>query len=260
MAQPLMPKATAVWLVESTTLTFKQIADFCGLHELEVQAIADGEVATGMHGIDPVAGGQITPEELERCQADPNAKLTMAKVDIPMPKARTRGARYTPVAKRLDKPDAIEWLMKTYPEIQDAQIAKLLGTTKPTIQAVRDRTHWNAQNIRPRSPVELGFCSLSELDGEIIRARRALQRAADRKARAERRAAREAEAAQREAEERAKRVIEEDARNQAALAAGRASEGTTAGETTGDSAASPAPAAETPPTEASKPDGESGQG
>ena len=192
MAQPLMPKATAVWLVENTTLTFKQIGDYCGLHELEIQAIADGEVAPGMHGINPMASNQLTPEELERCQNDPNASLAMAKTDIPMPKARTRGARYTPVAKRMEKPDAIDWLIKTYPELQDAQIGKLLGTTKPTIQAVRSRSHWNSQNIRARSPVELGFCSLSELDAEIIRARRALQRVEERKARAERRAQREA--------------------------------------------------------------------
>lgn len=195
MPQPLMPKATAVWLVENTTLTFKQIADYCGLHELEIQAIADGEVAPGMHGIDPTASGQLTQAEIERCQGDPNAKLAFAKTDIPLPKARTRGARYTPVAKRNDKPDAIEWLTKNYPELQDAQIGRILGTTKPTIKAVRERTHWNSQNIRPRSPVELGLCSLNELDAEIIKARKARQRADDRKRRAERRAAREAAAA-----------------------------------------------------------------
>lgn len=195
MPQPLMPKATAVWLVENTTLTFKQIADYCGLHELEIQAIADGEVAPGMHGIDPTASGQVTQAEIERCQGDPNAKLAFAKTDIPLPKARTRGARYTPVAKRNDKPDAIEWLTKNYPELQDAQIGRILGTTKPTIKAVRERTHWNSQNIRPRSPVELGLCSLNELDAEIIKARKARQRADDRKRRAERRAAREAAAA-----------------------------------------------------------------
>lgn len=195
MPQPLMPKATAVWLVENTTLTFKQIADYCGLHELEIQAIADGEVAPGMHGIDPTASGQLTQAEIERCQEDPTAKMAFAKTDIPLPKARTRGARYTPVAKRNDKPDAIEWLSKHYPELADAQIGRILGTTKPTIKAVRERTHWNAQNIRPRSPVELGLCSLTELDGEIIKARRAKQRAEDRKRRAERRAAREAAAA-----------------------------------------------------------------
>jgi hypothetical protein len=196
MPQPLMPKATAVWLVENTTLTFKQIADYCGLHELEIQAIADGEVAPGMHGIDPTASGQLTQAEIERCQGDPNAKLAFAKTDIPLPKARTRGARYTPVAKRNDKPDAIEWLTKNYPELQDAQIGRILGTTKPTIKAVRERSHWNSQNIRPRSPVELGLCSLTELDAEIIKARKARQRADDRKRRAERRAARDAAAAE----------------------------------------------------------------
>lgn len=195
MPQPLMPKATAVWLVENTTLTFQQIADYCGLHELEIQAIADGEVAPGMHGIDPTSSGQLTQAEIERCQEDPGAKLVFAKTDIPLPKARTRGARYTPVAKRNDKPDAIEWLTKHYPELADAQIGRILGTTKPTIKAVRERTHWNSQNIRPRSPVELGLCSLTELDGEIIKARRAKQRAEDRKRRAERRAEREAAAA-----------------------------------------------------------------
>ena len=195
MPLPLMPKATAVWLVENTTLTFQQIADYCGLHELEIQAIADGEVAPGMHGTDPTTSGQLTQAEIERCQEDPDGKLVFAKTDIPLPKARTRGARYTPVAKRNDKPDAIDWLSKHYPELADAQIGRILGTTKPTIKAVRERTHWNAQNIRPRSPVELGLCSLTELDGEIIKARRAKQRAEDRKRRAERRAEREAEAA-----------------------------------------------------------------
>ena len=195
MPLPLMPKATAVWLVENTTLTFQQIADYCGLHELEIQAIADGEVAPGMHGTDPTTSGQLTQAEIERCQEDPDGKLVFAKTDIPLPKARTRGARYTPVAKRNDKPDAIEWLSKHYPELADAQIGRILGTTKPTIKAVRERTHWNAHNIRPRSPVELGLCSLTELEGEIIKARRAKQRAEDRKRRAERRAQREAEAA-----------------------------------------------------------------
>lgn len=195
MPLPLMPKATAVWLVENTTLTFQQIADYCGLHELEIQAIADGEVAPGMHGTDPTTSGQLTQAEIERCQEDPDGKLVFAKTDIPLPKARTRGARYTPVAKRNDKPDAIEWLSKHYPELADAQIGRILGTTKPTIKAVRERTHWNAHNIRPRSPVELGLCSLTELEGEIIKARRAKQRAEDRKRRAERRAEREAEAA-----------------------------------------------------------------
>jgi hypothetical protein len=203
MVQPLMPKATAIWLVEQTTLTFKQIADFCGLHELEVQAIADGEVAPGMQGTDPVGSGQLSRAEIERCEKDESARLEMAKSDIPMPRARARGARYTPVAKRLEKPDAIDWLIKHYPELTDAQIGKLLGTTKPTIKAVRDRSHWNAQAIRPRSPIELGFCNFNELDAEITRSRKAIARADDRKRRAEARAAREAERAARPSEPQA---------------------------------------------------------
>jgi hypothetical protein len=203
MVQPLMPKATAIWLVEQTTLTFKQIADYCGLHELEVQAIADGEVAPGMQGTDPVSSGQLSRAEIERCEKDESARLEMAKSDFPMPRARARGARYTPVAKRLEKPDAIDWLIKHYPELTDAQIGKLLGTTKPTIKAVRDRSHWNAQTIRPRSPIELGFCSFNELDAEITRSRTVIARAEDRKRRAEARAAREAERAARPSESQA---------------------------------------------------------
>ena len=180
MVKPLMPKATAVWLTDNTTLTFQQIADFVELHELEVQAIADGEVAPGMQGLDPIVDGQLTAEEIKRCEADPGANLKMAKSDIPRPKARPRGARYTPVSKRADKPDAIEFLLKTYEELSDAQIGRLLGTTKPTIQAVRDRTHWNAQQLKARSPVELGLCSLSELDVAVTKARRAAERAAER--------------------------------------------------------------------------------
>ncbi len=166
----LMPKATAVWLVENTTLTFKQIADFCGLHELEVQAIADDEVAVGMQGLDPIAAGQLTKEEIERCEADPKARLRMAKSDLPRPKARAKGARYTPVSKRSDRPDAIAWLLRNHPELSDAQIQKLVGTTKPTINAVRDRTHWNTPNISPQSPVSLGLCSHRELAEAVAKA------------------------------------------------------------------------------------------
>lgn len=170
MALPLMPKATAVWLIENTSLGFHQIAEFCGLHELEVQAIADGEVAIGMVGMDPIANGQITQKELDRCQADPKAKLQLAKRDIPMPTARSKGPRYTPVAKRGDKPDAIAWLLKAHPELSDAAICRLIGTTKPTIAAVRDRTHWNAPNIKARHPVELGLCTSVELNDAVVRA------------------------------------------------------------------------------------------
>jgi hypothetical protein len=172
MTLPLMPKATAVWLVENTSLTFEQIADFCGLHALEVQAIADGEVAIQMQGLDPIANGQLTMEELERCQADPNGRLKLLEKAVPMPVIRHRGPRYTPIAKRQDKPDAIAWLLKNHPELGDAQISKLVGTTKPTIAAVRDRNHWNATNIKPRHPVTLGLCTMAELDAAVARANR----------------------------------------------------------------------------------------
>jgi hypothetical protein len=172
MATPLMPKATAVWLVENTSLSFEQIADFCGLHPLEVQAIADGEVANQMQGLDPVANGQTTIEDIERCQADPDARLKLAAQAIPVPLVRHKGPRYTPISKRQDKPDAISWLIKNHPELSDAQISKLVGTTKPTIAAVRDRTHWNSPNIKPRHPVTLGLCTVAELDAAVARANR----------------------------------------------------------------------------------------
>jgi len=177
MALPLMPKATAVWLVENTGLTFDQIAEFCGLHALEVQAIADGEVAQGIQGLDPVASGQLSHDEIERCQADPAARLKIQISDVPLPVAKPRGTRYTPIAKRQDKPDGIAWLIRNHPELTDAQISKLLGTTKPTIAAVRDRSHWNTTNIRARHPVALGLCSQSELDTAIERAQRAAKNA-----------------------------------------------------------------------------------
>lgn len=172
MALPLMPKATAVWLVENTSLTFEQVAEFCGMHELEVQAIADGEVAVGMVGRDPVAGGELTAAEIARVEANPNLKLKMRLQDLPQPVARSKGPRYTPVTKRGDKPDAIAHLLKAHPELSDAQICKLIGTTKPTIAAVRDKTHWNSANIKARNPVLLGLCSQRELDAALERARR----------------------------------------------------------------------------------------
>lgn len=170
MAKPLMPKATAVWLVENTGLTFKQIAEFCGLHELEVQAIADQEVAVGMVGMDPVANGQITKEEIARGEADPKVRLQLAKTDLPQPTSRQKGPRYTPVTKRGDKPDAIAWLLKNHPELSDAAISRLIGTTKPTIAAIRDKTHWNAQNIKARNPVLLGLCSQTDLNEAVRKA------------------------------------------------------------------------------------------
>jgi hypothetical protein len=165
----LMPRATAVWLVSNTSLTFEQIADFCGLHVLEVQAIADEEVAVGMHGLDPIANGQLTQEELDRVQKDPNARLKKVAQDLPQPAARNKGPRYTPIAKRGDKPDAISWLLKNYPDMTYGQIGKLLGTTKATIAAVRDRTHWNQQNIRPRNPVALGLTTQADLDAAVAK-------------------------------------------------------------------------------------------
>ncbi len=152
MSLPLMPKATAVWLVENTSLSFDQIGEFCGLHALEVQAIADGEAAVQMMGLDPIANGQLTIDEIERCQPDPTARLRLAKEAAPVIIFKHRGPRYTPIAKRQDKPDAISWLIKNHPELSDAQISKLIGTTKPTIAAVRERTHWNSTNIKPRHP------------------------------------------------------------------------------------------------------------
>src|SRR6201987_3975328 len=171
MAAPLMPKAPAVWLVENTSLTFEQIADFCELHPLEIQAIADGEVANQMQGLDPVANGQTTTEEIARCQAAPQSRLKLSPQALPPQVFKHKGPRYTPIAKRQDKPDAIMFLLKTYPELSDGQISKLIGTTKPTIAAVRDRTHWNSPNIKPRHPVGLGLCTLDELEDAVRRAR-----------------------------------------------------------------------------------------
>ena len=166
MTQPLMPMATAVWLVDNTALTFTQIAEFCQLHELEVQGIADGTVGTHIVGQDPTTSGQLSQEELDRCQADPNARLKLTEDDV---KAvpRTKGPRYTPVSKRQDKPDAIAWLVRHHPELTDLQISRLVGTTKPTILSIRERSHWNIQNIKPQDPVGLGLCRQIELDEAV---------------------------------------------------------------------------------------------
>ncbi len=194
MAYPLMPKATAVWLVENTSLTFEQISAFCGLHPLEVQGIADGEVAIGIQGLDPTANSQLTREEIERCQDDAAARLQMIELDLPKPTKRTKGPRYTPVAKRQDKPDGISWLARHHPELKDSQIAKLIGTTKTTIQAVRERTHWNSPNIRPRDPVLLGLCSQGDLNLVVERAQRAAERILKAAQRANKAKAKQAEA------------------------------------------------------------------
>jgi len=196
MVLPLMPKATAVWLVENTALTFDQIADYTGMHELEVQAIADGEVAVGIVGVNPTTSGQLTVEEIARCEADPSLRLKMTKTDIPLPKARSKGARYTPVSKRQDRPDAINWILKHHNELTDAQISRLLGTTKATIASVRDRTHWNATNIKPQNPVTLGLCSEADLEKAVVLAQRRVSNAIKAEERKKRREAREALAAQ----------------------------------------------------------------
>ena len=167
MALPLMRKATAVWLVENTSLTFMQIANFCGLHELEVSGIADGEVASGIRGMDPITSNQLTSEEIKRCELDPNSKLELIINPATIGETKRRGPRYTPLSKRQDKPAAIAWLVKFYPEIADSQIIKLVGTTKPTIKAVRERSHWNITNIVPTDPVLLGLCKQIELDSTL---------------------------------------------------------------------------------------------
>lgn len=171
MSLPLMPKATAVWLVENTALSFEQIADFCGLHALEIQAIADGEVALGITGLDPVANGQVTRAEIERCEKSPDNSLKLIVTDYQLGQSKQKGARYTPVSKRQDRPDALSWLLKHHPDLSDAQICKLIGTTKPTIQAIRDKTHWNAANIKARNPVTLGLCTEAELEKAVALAR-----------------------------------------------------------------------------------------
>lgn len=173
MSKPLMAKATAVWLVDNTTLSFKQIGDFCGLHELEVQGIADGDVAAGVKGYDPVASNQLDPEEIKRAEASPIYRMRLKHNPAADGEEKRRGPRYTPLSKRQDRPAAILWLVKFHPELADAQISRLVGTTKPTIAAIRDRTHWNIQNIQPIDPVALGLCRQSELDAAVQKAAKA---------------------------------------------------------------------------------------
>ncbi len=203
MTTPLMPTATAVWLVDNTTLTFEQIGAFCELHALEVQGIADDEVAIGIVGLDPISNGQLTRDEIERCTADAKARLSLAETGVPRPRARAKGARYTPLSKRQDRPDAISWTLRIHPEISDPQIVKLLGTTKATINAVRERTHWNSNNIKPQDPVSLGICTQAELDEAVTKAQAKLrvseEREAKERAKAERAAAKAAEEAVSEA-------------------------------------------------------------
>lgn len=171
MAEILMPKATAVWLIDNTTLSFAQIAEFCGLHHLEVKGIADGDVAENMRGVDPIAGGILTREEIRRCEGDDTARLKEQESKIAhIPQPKRKGARYTPTIRRQDKPDAVAWFIRNHPEVSDAQIGKLIGTTKSTITNVRDKSHWNTQAIKPVDPVTLGLCSQIELDEVILKA------------------------------------------------------------------------------------------
>ena len=177
MAKPLMAKATAVWLVDNTTISFKQIADFVGLHELEVQGIADGDVAAGVKGFDPIANNQLTQEEIDAAEKIPLHKLQLKYNPAAQGEEKRRGPRYTPLSKRQDRPASILWLVKFHPELTDAQISKLIGTTKPTIQTIRERTHWNIANIQPIDPVALGLCKQGELDAVVQKA--ATKKAAD---------------------------------------------------------------------------------
>ncbi|MCR9124692.1 MAG: DUF1013 domain-containing protein [Rhodobacteraceae bacterium] len=170
MSKLLHPKATAVWLVDNTTISFKQIADFAGMHELEVQGIADGDVATGVKGFDPVANNQLTPDEIANAEKNPQYQLKLKRNQAAEGEEKRRGPRYTPLSKRQDRPAAIYWLVKFHPELSDGQISKLVGTTKPTIQAIRDRSHWNISNIQPIDPVALGLCKQSELDMAVQKA------------------------------------------------------------------------------------------
>lgn len=182
--KPLMPKATAVWLVDNTSLTFEQIADFCGLHPLEVKGIADEDVAKGIKGQDPVASGQLTREQIETAEKSAKARLKMAPPKYKIPPVKLKKApRYTPVSKRQDKPDAVYWILRNHPEFGDADIIKLIGTTKATIQKIRERSHWNATNIKAVDPVTLGLCSQLELDLAVLRVNQKVERQAKRAAR-----------------------------------------------------------------------------
>jgi hypothetical protein len=173
----LMPKATAVWLVENTSLTFEQIAELCGLHVLEVKGIADGDVAQGIKGMDPISSGQLSREEIARGEEDHDYRLKLAEAKVDIPEVKTKkGPRYTPVSRRQDRPNAVLWLLRSHPELKDSQIMRLVGTTKPTIAAIRERTHWNSPNLQPQDPVTLGLCTQIDLDNEVKKAARRVER------------------------------------------------------------------------------------
>ena len=167
----LMPKATAVWLVDNTSLSFDQIAAFCTLHPLEVQGVADGDVAGGIMGVNPIQNGQLTREEIEKAEADPSYRMKVSDPKVRVAAATKRkGPRYTPISRRNERPNAIRWLLRNHPELKDAQIMRLVGTTKTTIASVKEKTHWNANNLAPMDPVMLGLCSQLDLDFEVHRA------------------------------------------------------------------------------------------
>jgi hypothetical protein len=203
-----MPKATAVWLVDNTTLSFEQIADFCGMHTLEVKGIADGEVAVGIVGFDSITSGQLTRDEIVRCEADPAARLKLNPPPVSMNKIRAKAGRYTPVSKRQDRPNAIAWILKFHPELTDAQIQRLLGTTKATIKSVRERSHWNVSNIKAQDPVALAICSQLELDKAVLLAQKQKKAREKRELRAERAAQRASLTPEQRATEEAADVLE----------------------------------------------------
>ena len=175
--KPLMPKATAVWLVENTSLSFEQIAAFCGLHVLEVKGIADGDVAQGIKGMDPISNGQLTREEIQAGEEDPSHSLKLAESKVTVPQVTSRkGPRFVPVSRRHDRPNAVLWLLRNHPELKDSQLMRLVGTTKPTIAQIRDRTHWNSPNLVAQDPVTLGLCSQTDLDAEVKKAAQRLER------------------------------------------------------------------------------------
>ncbi len=194
MSEPLMPKATAEWLIENTMLTFEQIAEFCSLHKLEVQALADDEINTGIMAANPINRNELTQEEIKRCEEDSSARLVINKSDLPKPKSRVKGPRYTPVAKRAEKPNAALFLIKKYPDMTDIQIAKLVGSTKPTVESIRNRTHSNMTNLKPSDPLLIGLCKKADLQKIIDRNQRKIEREAKAKVKAAKLATKEAEA------------------------------------------------------------------
>ena len=210
MNLPLMPKATAIWLVENTSLSFKQIANFCGMHELEIKGIADGEVGAGIKGLNPITNNQLSKEEIERCSNDTDLELEIIVNEISTKTEQSKKKnKYTPLSKRQDRPDAVYWLIRNHPELKDSQIARLVGSTKSTIDAIRNRTHWNMTNIRPQDPIGLGLCRQIELDEAIDKAERSMKRAQKKKEKEERERLAQANETNQENEESTPVSIEE---------------------------------------------------